>query len=239
MNVFAFLPDAALLTGVLKLELYPTTPGVIVNGTGGDVLSAVSGQPGWYQATVAEDLDARHRGVITLDGVAIAEALIDLSHTPPIWGAASDGLVTGFDTAAAMELSQLVQSAVAGISGAVLMPSVQTGQRLELIEGDDYLEELGRAIPWTIENAAGLPSFDTGWTLALHLLPDLGSAAIVFPGVIEVSTGANRSGFVEGDQALTSGLRSGGGIYQLIATDPEGRTMVLLKGRAQIDRRAR
>lgn len=92
MIVYAFLPDAALLTGTLKLELYPVGPGTIVNGTGGDTLTAVSGQPGWYNATVAETLSGAHRAVLTLDGVAIDSRLTDLDADPAVYGdAASTG----------------------------------------------------------------------------------------------------------------------------------------------------
>lgn len=238
MIVYAFLPDAALLTGTLKVELYPVGPGTIANGAGGDTLNAVVGQPGWYTATVAEALTGPHRAVLTLDGTPIDERRVDLDDSPAILGVAAAGLVTGFSADAEQDLAAIVQSAVGGVSGSVLAPAVRAGQALELIAGDDYLDAIGRAIPWSLTDAAALPTFGAGWTVALHIMGDLSPSAVIFPGVISQGTGATRNGQVTAGAAITRSLRPGPGRYQLSFTDPAGRTMVLLQGLTRIESRA-
>jgi hypothetical protein len=192
MIVYAFLPDAALLTETLKVELYAVGPGTIVNGTGGDTLTAVSGQPGWYSATIAETLTGLHRAVLTLDGSPLVTALTDLSLEPPIFGEAPAGVVrvSGFDAQA------LTQLAAAGIQ----VTTHQVGPTIIRVHvGADHNATGGSAWEWTNKTGVAWASMlDSTWSLEIHDGADLAGTAIIALGTVSV---------LEADFASTQRIR--------------------------------
>lgn len=233
-TVSAFLPGADQLGGTLAIEIYPQAPGTILNGAGGDALTEIEEQPGWYAATVAEDIAAIRLAVITLDGVAIGGALIDMDQAAPVYGGVT------LTTADADRIATLITAAAGGLTGGVTVPRVARGRKLRLIVGDDYLEAIGRAIPWDLDQAGDLPDFSTGWTVAMHVLPVLpGSTPVTFTGSIETGDGSNRTGLLEAEAADTALLRTGEAMWQLEFTETSSsRKTVLLDGQATIERRA-
>lgn len=236
-TVFAFLPDAAEFEGTLSVKLYDLTPGTVLNGAEGDELVADEAKPGWYAATVTETIAGMKRAVLLLDGETVSESLIDMSATPPVVGVGS-GEVTGFTASAAVDLAALIAANAGELAGTVNFPRVAKGKVLQLIVGDDYLESIGTAIPWSLSNAGHLPDFSTGWTVSAHVRNDVLSSSVEFVGVIVAGSGATRSGFLEADQEATAALKTGAGKYQLVFTETAtGKQTTPLQGLTQTDRR--
>lgn len=85
-TVYVFSPDLGDIAATPKIELYPIEPGTILNGAGGDALTAVDGKPGWWSATVAETITGIRRAVLTDNGTPLAGDQIDMDAATVIYG---------------------------------------------------------------------------------------------------------------------------------------------------------
>jgi len=113
-----------------------------------------------------------------------------------------------------------------GVGRITTVSPVAQGGEIELVRGDDYLEEDGRALEWIDENAA--------WPDLTEAVISLGISGSEFAGEVITGTGANKKVRAEPDAAYTSALAKGIRWYQVQAILATGSVVTLVHGRAII-----
>ena len=144
----------------LTLELYPLLSGGIANGAEGDAFTEPDGtRPGWYVATVAEDLTGLHLAKVLLDDVVLDMAIVDVTPTGTFLFGDPRNVLDGLPvTFASAGLAQLSGTKAINVTVPALV-----GNQLSapLVRGDCYLHSHGRSIQFSREDFPDLAGDET------------------------------------------------------------------------------
>ena len=208
--------------GTLTLKLYPHAGGAIVNGASGDTLAEHGSTPGLYAATVTEALSGIYAARVYTGSDLLGSYLVDLRDTTSAYDLADPAIAMGASALAADEIadevdvgggggggevtgfSEAALAQLAGVTIRISQPFRGPGVPLEIVQGDDYVFEDGRAIEITVTGLDEDLDLD-GAVGALSL--SLGSDVVTFAATDISEAGDDVVLRFEPSAIETSGLR--------------------------------